>query len=160
MALGQIKIEEASQTDFPFVSSLLSDFSLPLDGIEETRFWIARNGIGSVVGCVGLEVHGRQGLLRSLAVRREFQEFGLGTRLAKHAVSEARRLGLEEIYLLTESAARFFSKRVGFVALEKEAKLRIEGDIKKSREFQGACPESAILMRRRLLRYPMSDLLS
>lgn len=145
---GQINVEEASQTDFPSVCSLLSDFSLPLDGIEETRFWIARNQNGSVIGCVGLEVHGKQGLLRSLAVRSEFQESGLGTRLAKHALSEARGLGLQEIYLLTETAAEFFSKRVGFVALEKEGKLSFDGDIKKSREFQGACPESAILMRR------------
>ena len=102
---------------------------------------------------MGLEVHGRQGLLRSLAVRKEFQECGLGTRLANHAVSEAWSLGLEETYLLTETAARFFSNRVGFATLEEEEKLSFEGDIKESREFQGACPESAILMRRVLPPY-------
>jgi amino-acid N-acetyltransferase len=53
------------------------------------------------VGLVGLELHGRDALLRSLVVDPNSRTNGIGSQLVEHAENYARARGVDSIYLLT-----------------------------------------------------------
>jgi len=97
-----------------------------------------------LVGVIGIEAYGSAGLLRSLAVEEAHRKCGLGRTLVEHAESWASRRGVKQLYLLTTSAAAFFS-RLGYEAMPRsEAPLAVAG----TTQFAGLCPASSIAMRK------------
>ena len=76
--------------------------------------------MGRLVGCAGMERHGRLGLLRSAAVVPEFQRSGLGTKLTEAILQDAAQQGLSEMLLLTTTARDFFEKKFGFEVAGRE----------------------------------------
>jgi hypothetical protein len=52
---SSLKIRPAQLEDQECVSSLLSGFKLPLDGLEITKMWILQDANGNIVGTAGLE---------------------------------------------------------------------------------------------------------
>jgi N-acetylglutamate synthase-like GNAT family acetyltransferase len=109
-------------------------------------FLVARDGRGLLFGCIGLETYGKVGLLRSLAVESARRGEGVGNGLVEELFASARSRGIETLYLLTTTAERYFP-RFGFEVIP-----RAEADVKlaASEELRGACPATAVLMRRRL----------
>jgi arsenite methyltransferase len=144
MATVMTSVEPAGAADLPAIEALLSAFGLPTNRLAEHvgDALVVREG-GDVVGCVALERYGESALLRSLAVRADHQGSGLGTRLTEGALDRARRAGVRELYLLTESADGFFP-RFGF---EPVARDQVAPAVRGSVEFTSACPESARAMR-------------
>jgi len=141
-------ITQAESKALPEVVALLQISSLPIAGAAEhfDSFLVTRAEDGSLAGCVGLEIHGGVGLLRSLAVASPARGSGLGTRLVERLLDLARAKGVETLYLLTTSAEDYFP-RFGFERLAREdADPKLEA----SEELRGACPASAVLMRRRI----------
>jgi amino-acid N-acetyltransferase len=138
-----VTLRRAQTADLPAVEALLRARQLPLDGVRERfeRFWVA-DADGAVVGAAGLEVHGRLGLLRSLAVEQEAGGTGIGSRLTWQLLEEAVGLGLREVYLLTTTAAEFFP-RFGFVRIRR---MEVPSELQASPEF-AACPATALAMR-------------
>ena len=138
-ALTRVKPE-----DLDAVLALLSEASLPLDGVAEhfANFLVADLG-DSIFGTVGLEVYGRSALLRSLAVDSRCRGQGLGSALTDRMLTEARSRGVERVFLLTETAPEFFAK-FGFKRIERDG---ADEAIHQSVEFQAACCESAICMQ-------------
>ncbi len=136
------KIRPAQAPDQKRIHSLLSDFGLPLDGLDETRLWVLQSSSGEVTGVAGLESYGNQGLLRSVAVVKTLHDRGYGKLLAKYVIGEAKKMGVQEIFLLTTSAAAFFEK-FGF---KKENRENVIGGVAGSIEFRSACPKTAALM--------------
>jgi amino-acid N-acetyltransferase len=133
-------------SDRQAVEALLSAAGLPVEGVEEHfgSFFVAvvEEG-GRIAGAAGLERYGEWALLRSVVVANDWRGTGLGSTLTRHAVDEARARGVRAIFLLTTTAAGFFP-RFGFAEVARaEVPLLVHG----SREFQGACPASAIAMR-------------
>ena len=59
-------------------------------------------------------------------------------------IAEAGKLGLADVYLLTETAAPFFAA-LGFAPCAREA---APAEIAATRQFAELCPASAKLMRR------------
>ncbi|HKX26215.1 MAG TPA: GNAT family N-acetyltransferase [Blastocatellia bacterium] len=100
---------------------MLDAVDLPHDGVAEylDGFLVARNSLGQVVGCVGMERHGRLGLLLSAAVTPELQRSGLGAKLTKAILQEAARQGLSDVLLLTTTASDFFAKKFGFTSVDR-----------------------------------------
>ncbi len=107
--------------------------------------FVAREGT-RIIGCAAVEVYGTAGVLRSLAVDIAHRGLGLGIDLTEAALEVARKRGVKTLYLLTETAADFFP-RFGF---QKITRAEVEPAVKGSAEFTGACPDSAVVMRRRL----------
>ena len=105
------------------------------------RFVVAERG-GRVVGVAGLEVHGPDGVLRSVAVEPDQRGGGLGGRLAATAIAAARRAGLRRLYLLTETAADYFP-RYGFRRIRRS---EASDAVRDSIEFSEACPDTAVAM--------------
>jgi N-acetylglutamate synthase-like GNAT family acetyltransferase len=146
MNVLDFKIRPAQLKHKDIVHSLLLGFKLPLDGLEETKLWILQSGDGEVMGVAGLEVYGKQGLLRSLAVKGQLHNQGLGKALVNHVIGEAKKKGVIDLFLLTTTAPKFFEK-LGF---KEESREKVTGLIAESVEFKSACPKTAVLMRLKL----------
>jgi len=68
----------------------------------------AANIDGFIIGIVGIENHGKHGLLRSLAVSKTSRNTGCGKQLVAQAQMWARQADIHSLYLLTNTAADFF----------------------------------------------------
>ena len=142
-----IQLRLASGGDLPEILALLRDSELPLAGVEEAlNHFIVAYRADRLVGAVGFEPYGRHALLRSAVVRSSEQGSGLGRALVEQLLAEAERNGVRELYLLTTTAQRWFL-RFGF---EEVAREQVPEAVRKSVEFNGACPESAVVMRRQV----------
>ncbi len=107
------------------------------------HFTVARDG-GRLVGVIGLEVHGQEALLRSLAVAPDRRGRGIARRLYATVIGQAQRLGLDRLYLLTTTADAFF-EMLGFSSVPRES---VPQAIREAREFGGLGPGSAVCMLR------------
>lgn len=134
----------ASPADLDAVRDLLARLHLPAADVggPAQAFLLAR-AAGELVGCVGLERHGDDALLRSLAVIPRMQGSGLGKALYAHALADARRSGTRALYLLTTTAAPFFA-RAGFAPIDR---AQVPPAVRESPEFRSLCPASAICMQ-------------
>ncbi len=138
-------LRAARAEDRAALEELLAREGLPLDGVEDhfAGFVIADEA-GAVVGGAGLEVHGGCGLLRSVVVAPSAKGRGIGRELTEHLLREGQARGLHAVYLLTTTAADYFAA-LGF---ERVAREHVPVALHGSKELQGACPASAIVMRR------------
>jgi amino-acid N-acetyltransferase len=141
-----MKIRKATK-DLDAVEGLLSANDLPLDGVKEnlSSFIVAEEG-GRVIGAVGLEKFGSVALLRSAVVSEGRRGGGVGRRLVEHILDYAESDGIEELFLLTTTAENYFP-RFGFTRTTRSA---VPPAVKASAEFRGACPDTALVMTRRI----------
>jgi len=137
----------ATSRDLESVRSLLADCKLPGEDIDQhlRYFILARQGEG-LAGTVGMELMGDAALFRSLAVRPEFRQRGVGTALSNHMFTRARSSGVRKLYLLTDAAAPFF-ERFQFAPLPR---AKVPEQVRSTAEFRSLCPESAIAMVKEL----------
>lgn len=126
------------------IKSLLEENDLPTAGVDEHwhTFVVAKDG-DQLVGCGGSEAYQVAALIRSIAVRPEYRSHGLGRRLVRQLLDRLASRGLREFYLLTTTAEEYFRKR-GFKTIERD---EVHPQLLASREFQDACPSSAVCMR-------------
>ena len=83
------------------------------------HFIVARVG-NAIVGTVGLEPVGDGALLRSLTVLEDYRNRTVATRLVEAIEKYARAHGVGAVYLLTLTAAGFFTKQ-GFHLIDRHA---------------------------------------
>jgi N-acetylglutamate synthase-like GNAT family acetyltransferase len=142
-----MRIRNAKESDISAVESLLSASDLPLDGVREnfSSFVVAENEDG-VAGVVGLEKFGSVALLRSAVVAPEHRGGGIGRQLVEQLLERADEAGIDELYLLTTTAENYFP-RFGFTRTTRSA---VPDAVKESAEFRGACPDTAVVMTRRV----------
>lgn len=141
--MKHLQIRVAREKDHQEIARLLKAVNLPLDdlGNHLQHFWVAEQS-GRVVGGVGLEIYPGGALLRSLAVAPSWQGKGVGDKLYNAIIDSAREQGIQNIYLLTETAESFFARR-GFTVVSRE---KVPESVRSSVEFQSACPASAVCM--------------
>jgi amino-acid N-acetyltransferase len=101
---------------------------------------------GRVVGAAAIEPYGADGLLRSVVVAPPLRGTGLGQTLVAAAEVAARDLGVRDLYLLTETAIAWFP-RLGYETLPRDG---APVPIATSVEFTVSCPDTGLLMHRRL----------
>ena len=133
----------ADASDKAAVERLLGSADLPVAGVSEAfdHFFVAE-AAGAVVGVAGLEVHGEDGVLRSVAVAATERGRGLGALLTEHVLEHARLLHLHRLYLLTTTAEAYFPRH-GFRQIARED---VSAEVQRSVEFREACPASAVAM--------------
>ncbi len=143
-----MNITLASSGDKLWIRQLLTLCGLPHEDLTPqhlSHFWVIKEK-GEILGTVGLEIHGRSALLRSLAVDPRFRKRGFASELTKKAEECAASLKIKELFLLTITAESFFLKR-GYQKIERNsAPPAIQG----TAEFQGLCPVSSVLMIKQL----------
>lgn len=75
-------------------------------------FFVAHEG-EKIIGCISLEIYSpRLAEVRSLVVLKEYRKMGLGGRLVKRCIKEARKEGVYEILSITDRID--FFNRFGF----------------------------------------------
>jgi len=114
-------------------------------GGPDQRFLLARSG-PELLGCIGLELHGADGLLRSFAVAPAQRRRGLGAALHDRAVKEAAVLGVRRLFLLT-TTVRERALRLGFSDLPREL---LPPSIRDGAQARSLCPASAACMMLRI----------
>lgn len=143
-AAAAVRPARADDTDA--ILALLGGAGLPLVGVTPAamgHFLVAEHD-GRVVGCAGLERHGPHGMLRSVATAPAVRGAGLGTALVARALAASADRGDADVWLVTDRAEPWFT-RVGFRVLQRKALPdALEGVI----DHHGACPTTAVLMRR------------
>jgi amino-acid N-acetyltransferase len=133
----------AQAEDVPLVHNLLERCGLPKEGLDTAlETLIVAREAELVIGCAALEVHGNVALLRSVAVDPVHRSAGLGQQMVEMQLVQARRHGLQEVYLLTETAAEYFP-RFGFQLIDRCA---ASPALHQSVEWISACPASAHVM--------------
>ncbi len=104
--------------DQPAIDALLSRYGLPgIVPANEVETMVMR-APGGVVGCVSLQVAGDHGFLFGLAVHPDRRGTGLGWVLGDGVLRRAVGLGLQRIYLLTNTASDFFGAKLGFSPID------------------------------------------
>ena len=141
---SEITISPATPADVDAIKALLAENDLPLDGVDEhwKTFLVARDG-DSIVACGGAEAYQFAALIRSVAVKDGHRRNGIGRRIVRQLLDRLASRGLREFYLLTTTAEAYFKKR-GFKTIDRD---EVHPQLLTSREFQGACPDTAVCMR-------------
>jgi amino-acid N-acetyltransferase len=144
-----MRIERAAPADMPAVEGLLSAAGLPLDGAAEALGAlgvVAREG-DAICAAAAVERFSEAGLLRSVVVDAGVRGTGIGRQVVGAAEELARREGIRDLYLLTETAADWFP-RLGYEPVERAAAAAAVGE---SVEFTTVCRDTGVPMRKRLV---------
>jgi amino-acid N-acetyltransferase len=142
--MSDIHISPATAADLEPIKALLLASDLPTAGVDDhwKTFIVARDG-ERIVGCGGAEAYQFAALIRSIAVVPEYRKSGIGRRIVRQLLDRLASRGLREFYLLTTTAEEYFRKR-GFKPIDRD---EVHPQLLDSREFQDACPSSAVCMR-------------
>ncbi len=138
-------IAPASGGDLDAIKRLLSAALLPSGDVggPDQRFIVASQG-GRVLGCAGLESHGEDGQLRSMAVRWTSRNAGLGSRLHERLLFEAVMAGVRTLYVVTTTAEDFFTRHGYRRIAARQAPPRLLA----SEEFAAFVPGGGVVMSR------------
>jgi amino-acid N-acetyltransferase len=127
------------------VIELLKNNNLPTEDITERTKIFALQEDDQLIGTVGLEYSLKDGLLRSLCIAEEKRNKGYGVDLVEFIERHAKEQGVENLYLLTTTADKFFIRRKYTVIDRRD----VPEFIRKSSEFASVCPSTAIIMHKR-----------
>jgi N-acetylglutamate synthase-like GNAT family acetyltransferase len=130
--------------DLPQLRALLRANHLPDDDCgEQLPIFRAIYAARELVAAGGLQAAGEYALLRSIVVRADYRGKGLARAIVDHLLREAEAEGRAAVYLLTESAAGYFT-RLGFGAVPR---AEVPLPITRTRQFSALCPDSASCLR-------------
>jgi amino-acid N-acetyltransferase len=132
----------------------LAKAKLPTDDIDEAGrlFWRFESADQVPLGFGGLEIHGKDALLRSLLTLPPAQRRGIGRSMVAALEIEALAAGAQRIWLLTMDAAPFFA-RLGYA---ESARDKAPAAIQASAQWRLLCPAAAVAMSKRLRRPPQA----
>lgn len=140
-----LEAEEINPVDVDFEAALLAA-ALPTDDLTQStgKFFRFSDRQGHPVGYGGIELYGKDALLRSIAVLPTAQRHGHGAAITRLLLRYADIRGAEAGYLLTTDAVPFFSK-LGFKSVERSA---VPADILGTPQACDLCPASASILTR------------
>ena len=129
------------------VINLLKSQNLPSEDLPDvlTDFYAAVNA-EKLIGLIGMERYGNFGLLRSMVVHPDYRNKGVAETLVIHLEKEAKATGITDMYLLTETADKYFTRK-GYSTITRES---VPDELKQSSEFSHVCPASAVVMKKKL----------
>ena len=137
-------IDAAGPGDLPAVKELLDRSGLPSSDLtaEKLRHFLVARAGGGIVGVIGVEPLGEEGLLRSAAVAAAQRGQGLGGELVAALERRARELAIRRLYLLTTTAETFFRGRGYRRAAREEAPAAVQA----TTEFRELCASTSVCM--------------
>ena len=141
------QIEKLKKEDLISVKDLLKDTGLPYEDVDEhADTFLSAKADDELIGAVGLEIWNDNALLRSLVVKEQYRNDGIGGELYEKCIEMAKHNFIKKVGLLTTTAENFFSKR-GF---EKITGNEIPSFIKETKEFRVYCPSSSTIMFKKI----------
>jgi amino-acid N-acetyltransferase len=140
-------IQKATEQDRAAIIGLLQSQKLPtedLPAVLDDFFTATEND--NLVGLIGLERYGADGLLRSMVVHPDYRNRQIAERLVQQLEETAKASSISAIYLLTETAEKYFSKKGYDIVPHSE----VPPLVMQSSEFSHVCPASATVMKKAL----------
>jgi amino-acid N-acetyltransferase len=141
----------------PAVRRLLEEAGLPTSDLTATHFehFFGAGARDSPHGAVGIELHDRDALLRSLVVDESARGRGFGRALVEAAERYASERGARRMYLLTTTAAKFFG-RLGYRPLARDAAPE---SIRATPEFATLCSADSAFMVKNLAAWTIASVI-
>ncbi|NQU85441.1 MAG: GNAT family N-acetyltransferase [Mariniphaga sp.] len=131
------------QSEVPTLKQLLKESELPYSDIGNDNIsFFALFEKEKIVAIGGIECYEKYALLRSVAVPDNVKGKGHGKRMVQKIESEAIRMGIAELFLLTTTGKEFFEK-LDYKVISRN---QVPDIIKATSEFTSLCPETAICM--------------
>jgi amino-acid N-acetyltransferase len=141
-----MNIVPASQNSFSAAIELLKKNNLPTEDINPgTQLFVVEEG-DNVIATVAVEYDYNDALLRSLSVSEEKRSSGIGAELVDFIEDYVRKQGVRTIYILTTTAAGFFSRR-GYTLIDRS---NVPPFINDTKEYSVICASSSTLMKKKL----------
>ena len=142
-----VVIRAATAADLPAIEALLGGSGLSAQGVEgQLAGFTVAEANGAIAGSAGLELYAGDALLRSLCVAPAWRGKGLGAHLVEHMLTEGAVQAVDDVYLLTMDAERFFA-RFGFLTVSRRD---LPFTVTRAVTRAGGCPDSATPMHLRL----------
>lgn len=142
-----MQLTKATENVRSEVISLLQANNLPTQDLPLSLnefFTVADEG--KVIGVIGMERFGKFGLLRSMVVHPDYRNKHIAEALVTKLEEDAKASGITDMYLLTETADRYFGRK-GYSAIARE---EVPAVVKASSEFSHVCPVRATVMKKHL----------
>jgi amino-acid N-acetyltransferase len=139
-----VAVEVARLADLEDIRTLLRCNGLPTEDLDDNgvqSHWVWRDA-ARVVGTVGLDTVGAEGVIRSLVTHPDFRREGIASALCDVAEREAGRRGVTAVYLLTESAADFAQGR-GYQTVNRAT---VPDSVARHRQFASGCCQCSCAM--------------
>jgi len=147
-----LKIRKAKISDARDIQSLINKFAkrdlvLPRslnEVYENLRDFFVCEMDGKIIGTAALHILWEDlAELRSITVSKEYQGMGIGKRLIKRALKEAKAIGVKQVFVLTYTPEYF--KKIGFTDIDKNSlPQKIWGDCLRCPKFPD-CEEVAVI---------------
>jgi len=140
-------IRHAQPGDIEQIKSLLQANDLPVVGVVQywQNFFVADKQ-DCILGALGAHYDGKKALLRSFVVNDSQRNSGIGKALLQRMLLEMQRRGINEVFLLTETATNYFI-REGFTEICRDEIPQI---LLKESGLDQACPCSSQCLKRQL----------
>jgi amino-acid N-acetyltransferase len=148
-----LKIRKARIADLKEVHKLINEFARKGEMIprslnelyEKIRDFLVVEDKGKISGVCALHILWEDlAEVRSLAVRKELQGKGIGRRLVKECLKEAKALGIKRVFALTYSSD--FFEKLGFKEIDKsDLPQKIWSDCVRCPKFP-ECDEHALIL--------------
>lgn len=136
-------VRAATPADLPAITQLLRAAELPTDGVDAlVDDFLVADAPQGIVGTGAVERAGNDGLLRSVAVAPGWRDRGIGRLLVERLMHDARDERLHALYLLTQTADRWFPA-FGFHQVARES---VPAAVQATPEFSSICPSTATVM--------------
>jgi amino-acid N-acetyltransferase len=116
-----VQIRPARKGDMAAIRRLIRQFpqqlaQTNLPGLPS--FFVAEQA-AELIGCCALQIYSkRMAEVRSLAVRPDFQDRGVASKLVKRCTERARERGIRELFAVTSQTS--FFERLGFATFRRE----------------------------------------
>jgi len=138
-----LKYRQAKSSDLVKICELLEIYDLPASDCKEhvSNFIVAEYN-NKIIGVGGYEDCGDLGLLRSFAVRDSDKGHGIAERIFGLVKAKATVSGINQFYLLTETANKYF-ERLGFSPCNRDD---APSSITATKQFSELCPSTAEVM--------------
>ena len=148
MAPLQFEIRPVLAAEYAHASSLLVRERLPASDLSPERVFLlgAFTLDAHLIGVIGLEPAGDDALVRSMVVSPAYRGQGVAKRLYAALVAEARRTSKRHVFVLTETAQKFFLA-LGFAEV---ARSSVPLAIQSTSQFSGLCPSTTSIFSRPL----------
>jgi amino-acid N-acetyltransferase len=141
-----MNIVPASQNSFSAAIALLKKNNLPTEDLDPGKQLFVIEEGDEVIATVAVEYNFNDALLRSLSVSKEKRNSGIGAELVGFIEDYVQKQGIQNIYILTTTAAEFFSKR-GYLIIDRNT---VPQFIQQTREYSVLCASSSTLMKKEL----------
>ena len=147
-----MKIRKAAIADIKEIQKLVNEFARKEQMIprsvnelyENVRDFVVAEDKKNIAGVCALHVLWEDlAEVRSLAVRKEFQEKGIGSSMVRSCMREAKKLGIKRVFVLTYQPD--FFRKLGFTDTDKASlPQKIWGDCIRCPKFP-ECDEHALI---------------